>query len=310
MSDCILSQLLFIFSCTKTNPIVKAALHKSAIPDTQIFRVRHLVDPHFDPVWHAHSEYQLFLVLQGSGTRFIGDSITHFGPGELVFTGPHLPHLWRSDEVYFRQGSPLKVEGIVLYLNEHFLGKNILEKTEMAALQKLFGRSLRGLQFYGTVRSRVVGMMEQLLHLNGLASIILLLQILDLLANTQEYAFLSSRSYEQEETEPEHDRVNLVYAYVLRNFKNKISLEEMAALLHMTPTSFSRYFTTKTGRPFSRFLAEIRISHACKLLTNTEATVSQVCYECGYSTLSNFNKHFREIMHQNPVQYKREFLSL
>lgn len=149
---------------------MKAALHKSAIPETQIFRVRHLVDPHFDPVWHAHSEYQLFLVLQGSGTRFIGDSITHFGPGELVFTGPHLPHLWRSDETYFRQSSQLQVEGIVVYLNEHFLGKDVLEKMEMAGLQKLFARSLRGLQFHGTVRSRVAQMMEQLLQLHGLAS--------------------------------------------------------------------------------------------------------------------------------------------
>ncbi|OLY92639.1 transcriptional regulator, AraC family [Cnuella takakiae] len=289
---------------------MKAALHKSAIPETQIFQVRHLRDPHFDPVWHAHSEYQLFLVLQGSGTRFIGDSITHFGPGELVFTGPHLPHLWRSDEAYFRPGSNLEVEGIVVYLNEHFLGNDILKKTEMVGLQKFFERSLRGLQFQGTVRSKVARMLQNLCTLHGLPSVILLLQMLDLLASTHEFDYVSSRTYEGHETEQEKDRVNLVYAYLLRNFKNKISLEEIAALLHMTPTSFSRYFTSKTGRPFSRFLAEIRISHACKLLTNTEATVAQVCYECGYSTLSNFNKHFREIMHQNPVQYKREFLSI
>lgn len=82
---------------------MKVALHKSAIPDTQMFVVKDLVEKHFDPVWHAHSEYQLFVVLKGTGTRFIGDSIKSFKPGELILTGPNLPHLWRSDEAYFKR---------------------------------------------------------------------------------------------------------------------------------------------------------------------------------------------------------------
>ena len=84
---------------------MRPAIHKSAIPDSQIFVVRDLKEKHFDPVWHAHSEYQLFVVLQGTGTRFIGDSIRSFKPGELILTGPHLPHLWRSDEKYFKKNS-------------------------------------------------------------------------------------------------------------------------------------------------------------------------------------------------------------
>ena len=85
---------------------MKAVLHKSGIPPSHIFVIKNLEEKHFDPIWHAHSEYQLFVVLQGTGTRFIGDSIRSFKPGELVLTGPHLPHLWRSDETYFEKKNP------------------------------------------------------------------------------------------------------------------------------------------------------------------------------------------------------------
>src|SRR5436190_22230194 len=113
---------------------MKAAIHKSGIPPSQIFVIRHLQEKHFDPIWHAHSEYQLFVVLKGTGTRFIGDSIKAFKPGELIFTGPQLPHLWRSDEIYFEKKSALTIEGIVIYFNENFLGDHIMEKEEMMLL--------------------------------------------------------------------------------------------------------------------------------------------------------------------------------
>ena len=119
---------------------MKVALHKTAIPDTQMFVVKDLKEKHFDPVWHAHSEYQLFVVLKGTGTRFIGDSIRSFKPGELILTGPNLPHLWRSDESYFKKNSPLNTRGIVIYFNENFLGEHSLEKSEMLRLKLLFNK--------------------------------------------------------------------------------------------------------------------------------------------------------------------------
>ena len=289
---------------------MKPAIHKSTIPTSQIFVIRHLREKHFDPSWHAHSEYQLFVVQQGTGTRFIGDSIKAFKPGELIFTGPHLPHLWRSDEIYFEKKSSLMTRGIVIYFNENFLGDHIMEKEEMAMLKKLFTRSMRGLEFYGKKKLQVVKMMQELSKMQGIQSVIHLLRILELLAGAKEYHYISSKTYEDVFNENETDRLNLVYEYVLKNFRRKILLEELAHLLHMTPTSFSRYFTMKNNKPFSKFVSEIRIRQACKLLTETENTIEQVCYECGFNTLSNFNKQFKEIMLQKPTQYKREFMSI
>lgn len=289
---------------------MKTALHKSSIPSTQIFVIRHLEEKHFDPVWHAHSEYQLFVVLEGTGTRFIGDSIKSFKPGELILTGPHLPHVWRSDETYFDKNSTSTTSGIVIYLNEYFLGDHILEKEEMIAVKKLFTKSMRGLEFYGVKRLQVISMMKELVHLQGIPSVIHLLHILEILAGTKEYHYISSKAYDDAFDQNETDRLNTVYEYCFKNFRKKVVLEDLAALLHMTPTSFSRYFTMKNNKPFSRFIAEIRIKHACKMLTETDESIAQVCYECGYNTLSNFNKQFKEIMQKKPMQYKKEFMSI
>jgi AraC-like DNA-binding protein len=289
---------------------LKAALHKSTIPPSQIFVIRSLDEKHFDPVWHAHSEYQLFVVLEGSGTRFIGDNIKAFRPGELTFTGPHLPHLWRSDEAYFEKSSNLNISGIVIYFNEQFLGDHIMEKEEMAVLKKLFSRSMRGLEFYGARKQQVINMMQELVNMKGVQSVLQLLSILDILSGTKEYHSISGVSYENTFDEHETHRINTVYEYVLKNFRQDIALQDLADLLHMTPTSFSRYFTMKNNKPFSKFVAEIRIKHACKLLIETDDSISSICYECGFNTLSNFNKQFKEIMMKRPNQYKKEFLSL
>jgi len=289
---------------------MRVALQKSAIPESQIFVVKDLKEKHFDPVWHAHSEYQLFVVLHGTGTRFIGDSIRSFKPGELILTGPHLPHLWRSDEKYFKKNNSLEVKGIVIYLDELFLGQDVLNKIELHRLKVLFDKSMRGLEFYGHDKLQVIKLMQELLHLDGVRSLIHLLQILDLLSGTKEYHYISSRHYSDSINEHESDRLNKVYEHIIKNYRNKIPLEKMAEMLHMTPTSFSRYFSMKNNKPYSRFIAEIRVKHACELLTETDMSVAEICYDCGFNTLSNFNKQFKDIMLKKPTDYKREFMNV
>lgn len=289
---------------------MKAVLHKSSIPPSQIFVIRHLEEKHFDPMWHSHSEYQLFVVLEGTGTRFIGDSIKSFRPGELILTGPHLPHVWRNDETYFDRDSDFKASGIVIYLNENFLGDHILEKEEMMLLKKLFIKSMRGLEFYGPKKHEVIDLMKELIQLHGIPSVIHLLHILEILAGTKEYHYISSKSYDNSFDQNETDRLNKVYEYAFKNFNKKVLLEDLADLLNMTPTSFSRYFTMKNNKSFSRFISEIRIKHACKMLTETDEAISQICFESGFNTLSNFNKQFKEIMFKKPTQYKKEFMRL
>jgi len=153
--------------------------------------------------------------------------------------------------------------------------------------------------------------MNGLLHLHGMDSVIQLLKILSALAGSNEYSLLHYGEILYEPKEMETNRINIVYNYVFTHFRRKISLDEISALLSMTSTSFSRYFTAKTSKTFSYFLTELRISHACKLLSNAEnMSVAQICYDSGFNTLSNFNKQFRTFVGVTPKEYRQKFLTL
>lgn len=287
---------------------MKPALQKSPIPENKAFVIKHLTAPYFDPNWHFHPEYQLFVVLEGKGTRFIGDSIRPFKEGDMVFTGPDVPHIWRSDAIYFDKLQPLQTQGVVVYFHEHFLGTSLLKKEEMEKIQALFFRARSGLEIRGDTNKCITRMMLQLLEVHGLASLILLLQILDLLANSSECFPIANTGYVNQYKETETARMSKVYEYVMKNFKHRISLNEVAALSSMTPTSFSRYFKMRANKPFSRFVSEVRVGNACKLLHEDKLNIAQTCYECGFNTLSNFNKQFKEIMGRTPHIYKEEYL--
>jgi AraC-like DNA-binding protein len=287
---------------------MKTIVRKSAIPETKAFVIKDLVAPYFDPIWHFHPEYQLFLVLEGRGTQFVGDNIKPFKEGDLVFTGPDLPHLWRNNEAYFDRKNGLSTRGIVIYFQENFLEDSVQQKEEMEKIRHLFALSRRGLEVKGKARRQVSELMVELVGLKGVESIIQLLKILDILAHSPDLHPIAHAGYVNLNKESETDRMNKVYEYVMQNFRQKISLEEVAALTNMSLSSFSRYFKTRVNKSFSDFLTEIRIDYACKLLHEERINISQVGYESGFNTLSNFNKQFKEVTGQTPLLYRKEYL--
>lgn len=291
----------------KISAFMKTPLQKSPIPASHAFVAKELHAPYFDPNWHFHAEYQLFVVLQGSGTRFIGDHVKAFKSGDMIFNGPNLPHLWRSDPEYFEGNKKLWTRGLVIYFHEGFLGKSLLEKEEAIRLKQLFMKVSRGLEITGRTAAQVSNMMKELLPLEGFERVLQLLKILHVLANTTEYQLLSSAGYRNSLKEADTHRMNKVHAYVMKNFRNKISLDQVAAIAYMTPSSFSRYFKTHANKTFSEFVSEIRIGHACKLLIENKINISQACYESGFQTLSNFNRQFKTITQRTPLEYKKEY---
>jgi AraC-like DNA-binding protein/quercetin dioxygenase-like cupin family protein len=286
---------------------MKPALQKSPISPEHAFEVKFLKAPHFDPNWHFHPEYQLFIVLKGTGTRFIGDHVSPFKKGDLVFTGPDLPHLWRSDPEYFEGDEQLWTEGVVVYFHEHFLGNEFLQKKEAYRIRQLFIRAQRGIEIIGDTAEKAGNLMAELLRATDFESILTLLNLLNLLANTSAYNLLSSAGYTNSLKESDTERMNKVHAYVMKNFREKITLEEVAAIANMTATSFSRYFKTHANKTFSDFLTEIRIGYSCKLLIGKKMNISQVCYDSGFNTLSNFNRQFKMVTHYNPLEYRRKY---
>ena len=286
---------------------MKSALQKSPIPHTHAFVVQSLKQPFFDPNWHFHPEYQLFMVLKGKGTRFIGDHVKSFKAGDITFLGPDLPHLWRSDQEESPTKNAISAEGVVVYFNENFISDTLLHKEEGILLRTLFRKSLRGFDVLGKTAKNIGQMILNLPRQEGFDAVLGLLHILNRLSQTEDIELLASSGYTNTLREGDTERMNLVYTHVMKHFKRKIPISELAYLTNMTPTSFSRYFKTHANKTFTEFVSEIRIGHACKLLIDQKKNASQACYDSGFRTLSNFNKQFKTFTNSTPLAYKKRY---
>ena len=284
---------------------MKPLLEKSIESLNQSFLVKKLQEPFFDPNWHFHPHYQLFTVIKGTGTRFIGDDIRHFEEGDTVFLGPNMPHLWRSDRNYFEKESQLQTEGIVVYFKEDFLGNDFFEKPEMFDIKSFLKNSERGLDLMGTLGEDMVSDLKELLGLTGFEGISKLLNILHKLSITNDYQYISSSNYTNTHKISETERMRIVHEYVLKHFKENINLSTVASLSNMTEAAFCRYFKSRTNKTFSDFVKEIRIGNACKMLQDENKSISQTCYESGYNTVSNFNNQFKSLKGVSPLQYQK-----
>jgi AraC-like DNA-binding protein len=285
-------------------------LQKSPISPEHALEARLLQAPHFDPNLHFHPEYQLFTVLEGTGTRIIGDRVQPFRKGDVVFTGPNLPHVWRSDREYFEHNGGLSTEGIVIYFHENFVSDGLMKTDEAYRVRQLFAHSRRGMCFVGHAADQVVARMRSVVYARGFDRILLMFQLFDILSSTQEFHLLATTGYTNNLKDADTKRMTDVHAYVLHNFRDKISLEGAAALANMTTTSFSRYFKVHANTTFSDFVSEIRIGHACKLLARDKTSVALIAGECGYSTMSNFNRQFKSRTGYSPLEYRQKFTEL
>ena len=286
---------------------MKEPVQKSRIPAGRAFVIQELVAPYFDVNWHFHSEYQLFVVLKGRGTRFVGDRTTSFKEGDMVLTGPNLPHLWKNDKAYHTSSNGLETHGIVIYFPDNFLNNSVFELEELEGIAKLLQLSNRGIEVMGETNLRITQLMQELLELKGLARLQQLLHLLDVLAQSQDYQLITDAGYLNTNKESEKDRMGQVYEYVMQHYSSKITIQEVAQICNLSVSAFSRYFKSRVNKPFSNFLTEVRISHACKLLHESDQNISEIAFSCGFYTLSNFNKLFRERLYKSPKEYRKEF---
>nr|WP_255502032.1 AraC family transcriptional regulator [Algoriphagus sp. AK58] len=266
-----------------------------------------MVAPFFDVNWHFHSEYQLFVVLKGRGTRFIGDHTGAFREGDMVLTGPNLPHLWKNDKAYHDPTHGLETHGIVIYFPDNFLNESVFQLEEFEGIARMLKLSERGIEVTGNTNIQIKKMMIEMLQLKGTESIIQLLKILDLMVDSKDCKLIADAGYINTNKESEKDRMGQVYEYVMQNFQGKVSLEEAAQISNLSVSAFSRYFKSRVNKSFSDFLTEVRIAHACKLLHESDLNISEISFESGFFTLSNFNKLFKDRMKKTPLEYRKEY---
>jgi len=270
-------------------------------PNASSFSLNTTQDAHFLKIWHYHPELELVLILESTGTRFIGDSISKFAPGELVLLGSNLPHMWLNDPEYFEPHTTLKAEAIAIHFRKEFLGTDFLNTPEMAAIASLLNRAARGIVFE-KVSSEIKQKLVQLKALSPFERTMQFLALLQELSTTPCRA-ISSTGYQNSALTSNSKNFDAVYEYLFKNFRKPIMLGEVAALIPMNPSAFSRLFSKFHKKSFTRYLNEIRIGYACRLLIEKRYDVSEICYACGFNSLSNFNRQFKTITGKTPLEY-------
>lgn len=271
------------------------------------FAIKEEILPHIKIGWHFHPEYELTLFTESEGRRFTGDHSAAFGPGDLLLLGPHLPHYMRNDEIYYEGRPDLRIRAIVVHFTYDFVGEGFFGIMEMAPVKKLLQQSLQGIHIFGNTQRQVAEKMELLLVLRGYERLSCLLDILQLIATSSEVKVLASMGYENTFSQNDAERINDVFEYILTHFKTDISLADVASQIHMSTSAFCKFFKSRTGKTFTSVLNEIRIGHACKLFIEEDMNVSQVCYTCGYNSLSYFNRKFKQATTFSPLDYRKRF---
>jgi AraC-like DNA-binding protein len=271
------------------------------------FSIRQDVVLYFYNRWHYHPELELIHIEQGSGTQFVGDNIQNFQSGDLLLIGPNLPHYWRCDEKYFQRESKLYAQATVVHFSEDIFGKAFLELPENKAISELLFKAKLGMKLSGEGTEKVKELLLNLLNQTSGNPVISLLQILEMLAHCSEVKLLSNTQYQHEYDQYDTDRINQIYQYSISHFQKKISIEEISEVANISPHSFCRYFKSRSRKTYSQFLLELRIGHACKLLSETKLPVAQVCFESGFNNFANFNKYFKVHTGKSPLLYQKEF---
>lgn len=271
-------------------------------PDAQSsFRLLH--NPRLNDLfyWHFHPEYELVYIEGANGTRHVGDHISQYEHSDLVLIGSNIPHL------NFDYGLQTEYNKEVLHVSSAFKNKIFTEIPELSNVFELFEKSQHGIAFTGSTKVNIGLRLKKLHVLEPFSQFLEVLYIFSILATSVEYILLHDYPIINKYSQKQQDRLKNIYSFIDENYQRKIELKEVAVLCNLSKEAFCRYFKGATGSPFTSFLNQYRISQAKRLLLKGK-NISETCYECGYESLSYFNRIFKKITSENPSDFKKRYL--
>ena len=280
---------------------MKAKLENISADKDSSFRI--LLTPNLNDLfyWHFHPEYEIVYVEAEQGFRHIGDHISKYEGSDIALIGPNIPHL------NFDYGSKTTVDTVVVQMKDNFLGSEFFSLPEITSINNLFERARSGLAFYGGTK-KLAGQKLKALHLlPHFEQLVSLLQILNLLANSDEVEQLKVRPIASVSVFKEQQRLQKIYHFIEANYQDNIDVNDVAKLCHLTTAAFCRYFKKSTHYTFTDFLNYFRINQSKKSFMQNKS-ITEACYESGFENLSYFNKVFKKFTGENPSSFKKKNL--
>lgn len=249
--------------------------------------------------WHFHPEFELTFIEAPQGTRRVGNHVGQFEGSDLVFIGSNIPHL------NFDYGIRAEYEKVVLQINADFFKNDFASTPELAAIQQLFENAKKVICFHGNTKSTIGKQLKTIHLLPHFEQFIAVLSLFQTLATSEEMTFLHELPFENFYNNKEQSRLKVVYTFIEKNFQRTITIEEMAQLTHLSKAAFCRYFKKMTRLTFIEFLNQYRIEQAKRLLKG-DKNVTETCYECGFESVSYFNRIFKKVVGENPLEFKKK----
>ncbi len=284
-------------------PMIKPSFETiNSIVDNS-FLVREFKEESFSAPYHFHPEYELTLIVNGCGKRYVGTHMADYFKDDLVLLGSNVAHCWKTENALPGENS----NSVVIQFQPDFLGAGFFDTPEMKSIFGLLNKSNYGIQFMGNIswfKNKMITILNEGI---GFKKVILLLEILDALAANNNYRLLNTHDLFAQLPLPEKERMNAVTAYIVDNFREKISLGKAAAAANMTPQGFCKYFKKTNRKTFIAAVTDYRIDFARQELVHTNKPVNQICFESGFNDHAHFYKTFKKRLKISPLNYRNGF---
>lgn len=286
---------------------MKPTLRKAVPQEEYSFILRKDTGTHMRNNWHYHPEYELLYIKNSTGTWLVGDYVGRFKSGDIILIGANLPHAFRHEYTYLTAKGQAPGESIVALFRKEMLCSPFMELPESKGIQKILQLSDRGLKLRGNARQMAAAIMQKIIKGSAGKRFIDLITIVQQLFETSEFDVLASPGYSYQSDKVDNAKISTIFEYTFNNYANPISIDEVAALVHLSKHSFCRFFKEKTKKTYTRFLMEVRIGKACRQLIEDDMTVSEACYSSGYNSISHFNHQFKTVKKKSPFEFKKEY---
>ena len=268
-----------------------------------LFIANYWPDNQMDFPLHFHEDYELCLTLNVRGKRILGNLVEDFTEKDLVITTPNVLHCYKRDDAFLN----VRCEVVVIQFPKELPSWGIFDTDQLRNIRNLLCQPAPGLKFSEETAEAVRERLLRLPRTEGFEAVQLFFGILHELACADRTQVELIGVQSSDSTLPHSRRINKIVQFVEKNYHHKISLEDVGELVGMSASSVSRFFKQRTRHNFWDYLNGFRIDRAAQMMFETEHTISEISYACGFNNISNFNRVFRERIGTTPSDYRNKF---